>query len=118
MTKQSQFAGLEMKELIEEPLIAAANASVQLAQSAAKFVNEVSLDVQKKVSNAQFDSTEKNENLEETNSTDDTHINIPRMSIVPIPNILIDEMNISFDMEVKENQENESSQNLKEDLLE
>lgn len=40
----SQFTGLDMKELIGGPLSAAADTSVQLAQSTAEFINDVGFD--------------------------------------------------------------------------
>lgn len=105
----SQFTGLDMKELIGGPLSAAADASVQLAQSTAEFIDEVGFDEQKKVRNVQFGYTKKNENPDGTMSNDDMNVHVPLLAIVPIPNLQIDEVNILFDMEVKESQKSESS---------
>ncbi len=105
----SQFTGLDMKELIGGPLSAAADASVQLAQSTAEFINDVGFDEQKKVRNVQFGYTKKNENPDGSISNDDMNVNVPLLAIVPIPNLQIDEVNILFDMEVKESQKSESS---------
>ena len=49
MSVSEQFSGLDMQQLIGAPLSAAADASMQLAQSTADFINEVGFDGQEKV---------------------------------------------------------------------
>ena len=44
MAIAEQFAGLQMDKLIGAPLTAAADASVQLANSTADFINKVGFD--------------------------------------------------------------------------
>lgn len=105
----SQFTGLNMKELISGPLTAAADASIQLAQSTAEFINDVGFDEQRKVRSVQFGYTKKIENPDGTISNNDMNVNIPLLAIVPVPNLQVDEVNILFDMEVKESEKTESS---------
>lgn len=105
MSDDKQFEGLDMKQLIGVPLAAAAHASVQLAQSTADFINKVGFDEQKKIKNVQF------ENIEGTISHDNGNVNDPLLTIVPIPNSQIDEVDISFDMDVKGSQKSESLTN-------
>lgn len=99
-----QFTGLNMKELIAGPLWAAAEASVQLAQSTAQFINDVGFNEQQKIRTVQFGYTKKTENPDGTHNNDELNVNVPLLSIVPIPNVQIDEVNILFDMEVKESE--------------
>lgn len=65
MAKESQFAGLEMKELVGAPLFAVAKESVEQAQSTAEFISQVRLQEHQKVRNAQFDSIKKTEDFKD-----------------------------------------------------
>ncbi len=68
MENEERVAGLPMDQLIDVPLCAAADASVQLADSTAEFM----------------------------------------LATVPIPNLQTDELNVHFDMEVKQSERQES----------
>lgn len=104
-----QFSGLDMKNLIGAPLGAAADASVQLAHSTADFINTVGFDKNGKTRTAvfKFNQIEKNEDGSLENQ--EISVDVPLLAIVPIPNLQVDEVNILFDMEVKQSEKSESS---------
>lgn len=109
MAIANQFSGLDMKNLIGAPLTAAADASMQLAQSTADFINSVGFDADGKVRNVDFGYEKKVNNDDGTVDVQEMKVHVPMLSIIPIPNLQIDEVNVTFDMEVKESEQSESS---------
>ncbi len=109
MSISNQFSGLDMKNLIGAPLTAAADASVQLAQSTADFINSVGFDSDGKVRNVDFGYSRRVNNDDGTTDVQDLKVEVPILAITPIPNLQVDEVNITFDMEVKESEQSESS---------
>lgn len=109
MAIAEQFAGLQMDQLIGAPLRAAADASVQLAQSTADFINQVGFDNQGNLHTVAFGYERRSPNEDGTSSLDQMRVDIPLLAIVPIPNLQVDEVNILFDMEVKQSEREESS---------
>ena len=97
-----QFTGLEMGKLIGAPLTAATDASLMLANSTAEFINQVGFDENGKVRNAAFVYQVRNMNEDGTSSLDDMRVEVPMLAVVPIPGLQLDEMNVFFDMEVKQ----------------
>lgn len=97
-----QFAGLDMANLIGGPLTAAADASVLLAHSTADFINEVGFDADNKTRTASFNFTRMEPDEDGSVSQSEMKVEVPLLAIVPIPNLQIDEVNILFDMEVKQ----------------
>ena len=77
-----EFTGLDMEELIGKPLKAADEAKKNLDQSTAEFIKEVEFDEQ--------------------------HTKCPLLSLVPISDLHIDDINVEFDMEIKESQSDEN----------
>ncbi|PVZ72048.1 DUF2589 domain-containing protein [Pelagibaculum spongiae] len=117
MSIASQFNGLPMESLIGGPLQAACNAQVQLAKAEADFINEIGLidDGNGNFSTRTIDfiatrpaTMPTGEIIEETIS-----ISAPVLAIVPIPALLVDEVDIRFNMEVKNSTEDKSSQDAK-----
>lgn len=109
MAIAEQFAGLRMDQLIGGPLSAAADASTLLANSTASFINRVGFDNKGNVRNAAFGYQRRTPNEDGTSSIDEMKVSVPLLAIVPIPNLQIDEVNILFDMEVKQSERSESS---------
>jgi len=105
----NQFSGLDMKSLIGAPLTAAADASVQLAQSTADFINQVGFDGDGKIRNVDFGYQKRTGNDDGTVDVQELKIQMPILAITPIPNLQVDEVNITFDMEVKESEQSESA---------
>ncbi|ARU62330.1 hypothetical protein CBW65_16165 [Tumebacillus avium] len=110
----SQFRGLPMGDLIGAPIKAACDAQVMLAHSTASFIDTVGIERDDKgvskgprqvkfqykrlVENPLYDSTKADS---EPFVTQDVEINVPLLAIVPIPNLGIDTLDVTFDMEVK-----------------
>lgn len=104
-----QFAGLPMDQLIGAPLSAAADASIRLANSTADFINRVGFDANGNVRNVAFKYEKRSMNEDGTSNLDEMKVDVPMLAIVPIPNLQVDEVNILFDMEVKQSEKSDSS---------
>lgn len=109
MAVSDKFSGLDMKNLIGAPLSAAADASVQLAQSTADFINNVGFDESGKVRNVDFGYEKKVNNDDGTVDLQEMKVQVPILAITPIPNLQVDQVNVNFDMEVKESEQSESA---------
>lgn len=103
-----QFAGLDMKQLIGGPLSAAAESSTLLANSTADFINKVGFDASGNLRTVAFGYEKRSVNEDGTTNLDEMKVAVPMLAIVPIPNLQIDEVNILFDMEVKQSEKSES----------
>lgn len=112
MAISEQFAGLDMEQLIGAPLRAAADASTQLANSTAEFINRVGFDKEGKVRTVAFGYQRRSANEDGTSNLDEMKVDIPMLAIVPIPNLQVDEVNVLFDMEVKQSERQESAMDL------
>ena len=112
MAIAEQFAGLQMDQLIGAPLRAAADASTQLANSTAEFINRVGFDREGKVRTVAFAYQRHSVNEDGTSNLDEMKVDVPMLAIVPIPNLQVDEVNILFDMEVKQSEKQESSMDM------
>lgn len=112
MAIAEQFAGLDMEQLIGGPLSAAADASTQLANSTADFINRVGFDKEGKVRTVAFAYQKRSMNEDGTSNLDEMKVDVPMLAIVPIPNLQVDEVNILFDMEVKQSEKSEKSMDL------
>lgn len=107
MAVSDKFSGLDMKNLIGAPLSAAADASVQLAQSTADFINKVGFDENGKVRNVDFGYEKKVNNDDGTVDLQEMKVQVPILAITPIPNLQVDQVNVNFNMEVKESEQSE-----------
>lgn len=112
MSIAQQFSGLPMDNLIGGPLRAAADASTQLANSTADFINRVGFNNDGKARTVAFAYQQRSVNEDGTSNLDEMKVEVPILAIVPIPNLQIDEVNILFDMEVKQSEKEESSMDL------
>lgn len=109
MAIAEQFAGLEMDKLIGAPLAAAADASINLANSTAEFINRVGFDSAGNVRNVAFKYEKRSANEDGTSNLDEMKVDVPILAIVPIPNLQVDEVNVLFDMEVKQSEKQDTS---------
>lgn len=112
MAIAGQFAGLEMDKLIGAPLTAAADASILLANSTAEFIRNVGFDNTGNARTIKFMYQKRSANEDGTSSLDEMKVDMPLLAIVPIPNLQVDEVNILFDMEVKQSEKQESSRDM------
>ena len=104
MAIAEQFAGLEMDKLIGAPLVAAADASISLANSTADFINRVGFDKNNNARTVKFMYQQRSVNEDGTSNLDEMKVDVPILAIVPIPNLQVDEVNVLFDMEVKQSE--------------
>lgn len=104
-----QFSGLPMRDLIGSPLAAAADASINLANSTADFINRVGFDKDGNVRNVAFKYEKISKNEDGTLNLDAMKVDVPMLAIVPIPNLQVDEVNVLFDMEVKQSERSEKA---------
>lgn len=115
MTEISQqFGALPMATLLGGPLQAACNAQLQLANATADFVKTVGLT--RKVANdpnselvARTVEFKYKQAKEDGSGFENMVIEAPLLSIVKVPNLSINSMDISFDMEVKTTEEHKDS---------
>lgn len=112
MAIAEQFAGLEMDKLIGAPLTAAADASISLANSTADFINRVGFDANGEARKVAFMYQKRSVNEDGTSNLDEMKVDVPMLAIVPIPNLQIDEVNVLFDMEVKQSEKQDTSYDL------
>lgn len=109
MAVMDQFAGLDMEQLIGGPLGAAADASMVLANSTASFINKVGFDANGNLRTAAFKYQKRSVNEDGTSNLDEMKVDVPMLAIVPIPNLQVDEVNILFDMEVKQSEKEDKA---------
>lgn len=103
-----QFAGLPIDMLIGAPLTAAAKASLLMANSTANFIDRVGFDEKGKLRTADFMYQKRSMNDDGTSNLDEMRIQVPMLAITPIPNLQVDEVNVIFDMEVKQSERDSS----------
>lgn len=103
-----QFAGLPIDMLIGAPLTAAARASILMANSTADFIDRVGFDEKGKLRTADFMYQKRTMNDDGTSNLDELKVEVPMLAITPIPNLQVDEVNVMFDMEVKQSERDSS----------
>ena len=102
MAITEDFAGLRMEELIGAPLRAAADAGIQMAHSMASFVENVGFEDSGKIRTIKVGYQRHSLNGDGTGSLDDMKVDIPLLALAAVPNLQVDEVNVLFDMEVKQ----------------
>lgn len=97
-----QFKGLPMESLIGGPLSAAVTANLNLANATADFINKVGFneDSTARMVDFSFERPGLNEKTGER-TVEVVKIKAPMLAIVPIPNLQLDLVEITFNMEVK-----------------
>jgi len=104
-----QFSGLPMKELIASPLVAAAQANNMMAVTQTKFLLETCFALKKQGENEIYKPIMINMTLtrpvinadgSEAESIE-SDFNLPLLTIIPLNSLAVDEVNVSFEMEVK-----------------
>ena len=100
-TIANQFTGLPIENLIVAPLLAAAEGQKSLASTTAQFITEVGMDAKtgatKSVTFNYDDGSEK------------VALDVPLLSIINIPSLCVDSIDIEFDMEVSTQSASKSS---------
>lgn len=119
---QDQFSGLDMGALIGGPLKAACDAQIMMAKATSDFIQNVGLDAAdangvRKVRTVDF-SFERPATLEsgEGIGTEKVSLSVPLLSIVKVPTLAVDDVNVTFDMEVKSSTKSEKTSDKKGEL--
>ncbi|HEY4092364.1 MAG TPA: DUF2589 domain-containing protein [Luteibacter sp.] len=106
MTISEQFRGLPMGDLVGAPLMAACEAQVRLAQATADFINKVGFeqDADGKPTTTRTSSFKFSRPVQDKDGNwvdEAVEMNVPLLSIVKVPTLAVQNVDITFDMEVK-----------------
>lgn len=104
---KNAFTGLPMRELIGAPLFAAAEAQEKLASTALDFYKRIGYDEDGKKTRILEFTVERPVEGEPTNIVKQT-VKAPFIGLVPIPSLLIDRIDVDFQMEVTDTNVNKS----------
>ena len=96
----NQFTGLPIENLIAAPLLAAAEGQKSLASTTAQFITEVGMDSSGNTKSVTF-------NYED--GSDDVKLDVPLLSIINIPSLCVDSIDVEFNMEVSTQTSSKSS---------
>lgn len=112
MAVTEQFAGLDMEQLVSAPLAAAVEAGIRLAGETAQFIKTVGVDEQGHVRNAEFRYMRHFIDEAGEDVSREMQVDVPLLAIVPVPNLHIDEVNLLFDIEVRQSETKDSTMEL------
>ena len=96
----NQFTGLPIENLIAAPLQAAAEGQKSLAATTAQFITEVGMDSSGNTKSVKFQYEDGSEQVA---------LDVPLLSIINIPSLCVDSIDIEFDMEVSTQTASKSS---------
>lgn len=106
----TKFQGLPIAELIAAPLTAACDSQKKLAKSAFEFMNEIGFTTDKdgkqqpRLLNFQLERP-----IEGDLGTSKVMVRAPFLGLVPLPSLLIDDVQIDFQMEVTDTETSKST---------
>jgi hypothetical protein len=107
MTISDQFRGLPMGDLVGAPLMAACEAQVRLAQSTADFISKVGFEhdangvATDKSRTSDFKFMRPVQQDDGTWKDEEVSMSVPLLAIVKVPTLAVEDVNVTFDMEVK-----------------
>lgn len=122
-----QFQGLPMESLIGGPLTAACDAQVMLANATAKYINTVGFDPAQGLDNGYGTLRNVKFSFERPMEipaagpgggapvtphppgVETVSLTVPLLAMVPVPNLQVDKVDITFDMEVKSSEQHKDS---------
>lgn len=116
MATAEQFTGMDMDQLVAAPLVAVADAQLQLADSTAGFIRRVGIDENGKPRTAAFLYQQAGMNGEGQMEQQNRQVEVPLLAMVPVPNLQIDEVGLTFDIEVRQSERKESARQLEGNL--
>tara|TARA_R110002012_G_scaffold268415_1_gene452356 strand:+ start:1666 stop:2205 length:540 start_codon:yes stop_codon:yes gene_type:complete len=96
----NQFTGLPIEQLISAPLVAAAEGQKSLAATTAAFIQEVGMDK---------DGNTKSVAFKYEDGTESVALDVPLLSIINIPSLCVDSIDVEFEMEVSTQSASKSS---------
>ena len=93
----NKFAGIPIAELVAAPLVAVCDSQKRLAQSAFEFMQEIGFNEEGKTRMVEFNLQRP---IEGSTTPQDIKVQAPFLGLVPLPNLLIDDVQVDFQMEV------------------
>ena len=108
-----KFKGLPMRELIAAPLIAAAEAQQELAATAWNFYKQIAFDDDGKTARVLEFDIKRPIQQDGVMTTIPQSVKAPFIGLVPIPSLLIDRVDVDFQMEVTDTSNVKSTINAK-----
>ena len=93
----NKFVGIPIEELVADPLVAVCDSQKKLAQSAYEFMTEIGFNDEGKTRMVEFNLQRP---AEGSPNPQDIKVQAPFLGLVPLPNLLIDEVQVDFQMEV------------------
>lgn len=108
-----KFKGLPMRELIAAPLIAAAEAQQELAATAWNFYKQIAFDDDGKTARVLEFDIKRPIQQDGKMTTMSQSVKAPFIGLVPIPSLLIDRVDVDFQMEVTDTSNVKSTINAK-----
>ena len=89
----NKFVGIPIAELVAAPLVAVCESQKKLAQSAYEFMTEIGFNDEGKTRMVEFNPEKP---IEESPKPQDIKDQAPFLGVVPLPNLLIDDVQIDF----------------------
>ena len=93
----NKFVGIPIAELVAAPLVAVCDSQKKLAQSAYEFMTEIGFNDEGKTRMVEFNLQRP---IEESPKPQDIKVQAPFLGLIPLPNLLIDDVQVDFQMEV------------------
>ena len=93
----NKFVGIPIEELVAAPLVAVSDSQKRLAQSAFEFMQEIGFNEEGKTRMVEFNLQKP---IEGSTTPQDITVQAPFIGLVPLPNLLIDDVQVDFQMEV------------------
>lgn len=116
MTIAEQYTGMDMDQLVAAPLVAVADAQLQLADATAGFIRRVGTDERGHPRTVAFFYQQEEISGEGQRGPQDGQVEVPLLAMVPLPNLQIDEVGLTFDIEVRQSERKESERKLEGNL--
>ena len=93
----NKFVGIPIADLVAAPLVAVSDSQKRLAQSAFEFMQEIGFNEEGKTRMVEFNLQRP---IEGSTTPQDITVQAPFIGLVPLPNLLIDDVQVDFQMEV------------------
>ncbi len=93
----NKFVGIPIAELVSAPLVAVCDSQKRLAQSAFEFMKEIGFDED---GNTRLLNFNLQRPVEGSSTPQEIKVQAPFLGLVPLPSLLIDDVNVEFQMEV------------------
>lgn len=103
-SNNQDLTGIPIEHLIGGPLVAASKASLMLARATAEYITTIGFDKARGGTVRNVDFLFERPNQDATTGEviiEEIHIQLPLLSIVPIPNMQIKTLDLEFSIEVK-----------------